>query len=146
MPRDYALENERDLALHDIFNHEIDSEWYPSATGADTFFPLHGVKRQLALLVFFDSEVCNGGFEQWLSNPTGKHHKETLAVIASVDSEGVLRVATDAVLAYEQCDTGVERGNVEVLENLSDLYYEIRAEFLQLCLDWCGRNGLISAK
>ena len=93
-------------------------------------------ERTVVVLHYLVSEVFNGGFEQWITNPTGEHTGETIAALRRIRADNIRRMVEE-VLSYlpggtPATDQDDRFAQMETLsEEASARIYELDGEFDQ---------------
>lgn len=89
-------------------------------------------ERTIVAISFWDSQVCNGGIDQWRTNSTGKTAPALIVALRDVGTPLALRVAEMVEEAKDAPNCRIEDlGDDESpFDALDDEYYKFREEFL----------------
>ena len=100
---------------------------------------------QVAFVVtYLDTQVINGGFDQWITNPTGVYVEESARVAREIGAVGVASLIESIVdrlpkqaLADSQAArigalSSLSDDDVAFLDQCDETYFDLRIEFLKL--------------
>jgi hypothetical protein len=108
--------------------------------GTDSFTPI----QQAVLLAYeFDSEVCNGGFDQFLSHSIGSKWQQTLEALKTIGAHRVAKILEKAVGLFPAGSPSSDHmTRVEQLRNLPpeshSILSDLDGEYYDLPRQWPG--------
>jgi hypothetical protein len=117
------------------------------------YAPFSHREKVVSMIFYLDSEVQNGGFRQWIGNPTGMYVVETRNALLEIGATEVAGLVDRAMRLfsggcparqwserYEQC-RALSEAAIEELDKLGDPYADLRANMLMRVLEYWDKTS-----
>jgi hypothetical protein len=133
-------------------NDEIWGDWN-TLVDEKAYEPFSHAGKAVAMIMYLDMQVQNGGFSQWIGNPTGMYVRETRDALREIGADAVAAMVDQAMLFFpdgcpapswetrqrqlqELADVANER-----LEDLDDGYCDQRRDLFVTLLNYWQEHG-----
>ncbi|MEX0714993.1 MAG: DUF4375 domain-containing protein [Planctomycetaceae bacterium] len=80
-------------------NSRIWGDWR-TMNDEEAYAPFSHVEKVFSMIVYMDMEIQNGGFEQWIWNPTGMYVRETRDGLIEIGAAKVAEMVDQAVTVF----------------------------------------------